>query len=221
MTSPDPSAAIAVSHASAWFGLAGVVVGAVITIAREAISSYLRRESDARYLAIRVVCQLEKFVDQCGFVAWDDGTEQGRPSGENGAYMPTSTEPSYKVDAIDGNWKSVPQDLMYEALGFGVKIEAAYRSISAASDDDFDNSGWIEERRYQFCVVGLEAAALAQRFRSRYQIPAFKSNFQSPVVQMQEILKELQLGRAERRRANEVSLALGDSPLANRLADSA
>jgi hypothetical protein len=52
-------------------GVLGVVVGVVMPISRE----WLARSRDARYLAIRIVCILDRYVEDCASTAIDSGQE--------------------------------------------------------------------------------------------------------------------------------------------------
>ena len=59
-------------------GLFGVVVGAALPLLREAWNN----KRQARYLAIRVVCLLDEFVDECTNVVGDDGLCSGQRSAD-------------------------------------------------------------------------------------------------------------------------------------------
>lgn len=59
-------------------GLIGVVVGSVLSGFRDAWSDRKTRDRHARYLAIRVVCALDGYVEACTEVIADDGLCEGR-----------------------------------------------------------------------------------------------------------------------------------------------
>ena|SRR5438105_541963 len=62
----------------AFFGLTGVVVGALLTLLRDVWSDRRTRKRHARYLAIRVVCILDKYIENCAEVVLDDGLQEGQ-----------------------------------------------------------------------------------------------------------------------------------------------
>lgn len=68
---------------SAISGLAGVGIGALLTHLRELRAEQIKDERDTSYLAILVVTHLDKFANGCLSVAYDDGTSEGRPAGED------------------------------------------------------------------------------------------------------------------------------------------
>src|SRR5207249_1392682 len=62
----------------AFFGLMGVVVGALLALLRDVWSDRRTRKRHARYLAIRVVCILDKYIENCAEVVLDNGLQEGQ-----------------------------------------------------------------------------------------------------------------------------------------------
>ncbi|MBN9591923.1 MAG: hypothetical protein J0I02_06780, partial [Alphaproteobacteria bacterium] len=59
------------------FGLLGVLIGALLTTGKDIWAYFIGRRSSARYVAIRVVCVLDKYVEECAEVVLDDGLSYG------------------------------------------------------------------------------------------------------------------------------------------------
>ncbi|MBM0105831.1 hypothetical protein JM946_13910 [Steroidobacter sp. S1-65] len=107
----------------ALIGLGGVVVGAFLTPIIEAVKAWYASRKHARYLAIRVVCILDQFIDACADVVADHGEED-----EAGIYTydPLPDPPSFPDDV---DWRSIDSKLMYEILSLPNKAESARRAI--------------------------------------------------------------------------------------------
>lgn len=85
-------------------------------------------ERDARYLAIRVVCEIDPFIYAC----WDVSTDGGRP-GRDGKYEPAAKLPAVSIPSgVD--WRALDPYLMYRVLSLPNEIAAANKSIAAAMD---------------------------------------------------------------------------------------
>ena len=59
----------------ALFGFLGVIVGAFVPWLQSMLESRRTRQRDAQYLAIRLVCVLDKFLEDCAAAAADEGEE--------------------------------------------------------------------------------------------------------------------------------------------------
>ena len=66
------------------------------------IKDWRTKKSEAKYLAIRVVCELDKFVEDCASTAIDSGEED--KDGNNIARVHAPDPPTYPSDV---NWKSM------------------------------------------------------------------------------------------------------------------
>lgn len=139
-------------------GLGGVWLGGRLTWEREEKRERARELKEATYLAILVVAHLERFADSCLTVAFDDGTEEGRPAGSLGCWEPTVTPPIFDPLSFDVNWKALPSDLMYDILGMPYRIEQLEHDIAKVYEDDGppDYTEYFWERRRGWAVLGLE-----------------------------------------------------------------
>lgn len=109
-------------------GLAGVVLGAFLSRFLDWLAATEIRRRQAHYLAIRVVCVLDQYMEACARIARDDGSCEGRPD-ENGSLVQQVEDPQKPMYADDIDWKSIDADLMYAILSFPNEIYAADQAI--------------------------------------------------------------------------------------------
>ena len=162
------------SAITAGAGLGGVWLGGRLTWKREEARERARELKEATYLAILVVAHVDRFANSCLHVAFDDGTEEGRPAGSQGCWAPTVTPPVFDPLSFDVNWKALPADLMYDILGMPYRIEQLEQDIAEVYEHDGppDYSEYFWERRRGWAVLGLEFSELARRLRSHAGLPA-------------------------------------------------
>lgn len=108
----------------ALFGLVGVFVGAMLTWVREVWSDRRTRGRHARYLAIRVVCVLDRYIESCAEVVSDDGLCHGQRN-EQGYLVPQIPLPAPPAFPEDLDWKSIEPSLMYLILSLPSRVGRA------------------------------------------------------------------------------------------------
>ena len=196
--------------------LFGGLLGAIIGSAFPWWMNKQSMQSKARYLAIRVVCLLDKYLEDCVSVVKDDGLCYGSRT-EDGCLAPQVACPSTPNFPDDIDWKSINYDLMYEILSFPSDIEAADGIIQhtwdfAAFPPDYEEG--FEERAFQYAKLGLKAYDLAKKLRDQYQIPARNYSDWDPVSELKSDLEKIENRRkkhaestqklfSERKAANE------------------
>lgn len=89
---------------------------------------------NARYLAIRIVCVLDIYLEDCAEVVKDDGLSYGQRN-VAGSLEPQVKEPGVPVYPEDVDWKSINHELMYRVLSLPSEVKAAERLISFARGD--------------------------------------------------------------------------------------
>lgn len=161
------------SAISACAGLVGVWLGGRLTWQREAQRETERIVKEASYLAILVVAHLDRLATACLYVAYDDGTEEGRPAGTGGCHATTVSTPNFDPLEIDVNWKALPQKLMYDILGLAYRIEQLNRELAQEwLDDPPEYTEFFWARQYGYAVLGLTISDLAQRLREHASLPS-------------------------------------------------
>lgn len=185
---------------AAIFGLIGVVLGALLTVAKDWWFQSRENRKDAEYLAIQVSCALEQYVGRCAEVVGDDGLSYGQPD-ENGYCRIQVAAPIFKPELLKVEWKSLPANLMYEVLDFPYKAEVANQSVDgafeyAATPPDFDEG--FEERQFQFATLGIAASKLAAKLREHVGLPAKCVGDWNPVRYMEEQKTAIEQRRMER-----------------------
>jgi len=181
--------------------LAGVAMGSALAWLREALAHRTMRERSARYLAIRVICLLDKYVEACASVATDDGLDHGQPD-EEGCRSPQVQAPEAPAFPGDLDWRSIDHSLAYRLLSMPNAAEAAEHSISVASEYQAgppDYEEYFEERQDQYAMLGLAAHALTEELRNRYGIPQLDIQVWNPVEQMREARQQVEEARRKRK----------------------
>ena len=194
---------------SAIFGLVGVVLGTLLTVAKEWWFQSSKNRKDAEYLSIQVSCALEQYVARCAKVVADDGLCYGQPDKDGYSSIQVSS-PTFEPESLKVEWKSLPGNLMYEVLDFPYKAEVASQSVDsafeyAATPPDFDEG--FEERHFQYATLGIAASTLAEKLRQHVGLPARSAGDWDPVSYMKDQKSAIELGRKERAKSH--SLAFG------------
>lgn len=173
-------------------GFLGVVVGTALV---PWIRGYFARKESARYLAIRVVCILDTFIDDCAEVASDFGDED-----EHGCSVPQVSAPNAPTYPTDVDWKSIDYQLMYDLLALPAAVEKASQAVSNASQyaDPPDYDGFFETRSYEYATLGLAAYDLTMRLRKKYRIKDLGRSEWDPVDTLKRELGKIQKRRKRR-----------------------
>lgn len=159
------------------FGLLGIVLGsalsAIFAIVREIYAESRSKKKEAEFLAIRMICIFESFMEGCASVVGDDGLYHGQTEADGHSRIQV-TAPQLDVQLSDVNWKSLPPELMYEILYFPNLIKDAESFIDStfehvASPPDYGEG--FEERQYQYSKLGIMASELTTKLREKYKIP--------------------------------------------------
>ena len=181
------------------FGLIGVLIGSFIPWLQSYWNDRQANKKNGRYLAIRVVCVLDKYLEDCVEVIKDDGLSYGQRD-KNGCLSPQVKAPGAPVFPDDVDWKSIEHELMYKILSLPAEVESADRLIKATSDiagpPDFEE--WFEERKFHYSQFGLIAYALSDELCNKYSIQKKIYNDWDPVADLKRELKIVAKGRPKR-----------------------
>jgi hypothetical protein len=134
------------------FGLIGVLIGVFSTWGQSWWSERRSTGRAAHYLAVRVVCVLDQYVERCAEVVSDDGLSFGQRN-PDGCLEPQVPLPGPPMFPEDVDWKSISHDLMYRLLSMSADVEGADKGIAfvwnaIACPPDYDE--FFEERSYQY-----------------------------------------------------------------------
>jgi len=181
-----------------WAGLAGVVVGVVLTVLKDYLNEWRSKKSDARYLAVRIISLLDRFSDSCIEVTEDDGFYD-----ENGYRTTRVSNPSLKIDTIDGRWQSLSFELMYEVLDFPNELARCNEQIDIAAergDGLPDYLDYFNERKLQYSILGLKAIKLSSQLRTKYSIKLKSYDEWDPVtyfIKLQKLTEDYKVNRTK------------------------
>lgn len=182
------------------FGLIGVLIGVFSTWGQSWWSESRSTGRAAHYLAVRVVCVLDQYVERCAEVVSDDGLSFGQRN-PDGCLEPQVPLPGPPMFPEDVDWKSIGHDLMYRLLSMPAEVEEADQAIGfvrsvVAFPPDYDE--FFEERSYQYGQIGLKASALADELRKIYSIPQRELGDWNPLEKLSEAIKEVEETRQKR-----------------------
>jgi hypothetical protein len=180
---------------SGLFAFVGVLVATALV---PWIRGHISRKQAARYLGIRVVCILDKYVEDCAEVAADWGREN--PEGYSESQVSAPRCPSYPVDL---DWHSIDYTLMYDLLSLPTNAEKAAGFVSDAGEhaDPPDFEGFFEARSSQYATLGLKAFDLTTKLRKAYRIPDLDRTEWDPVNRLKQELKDIEERRQTRLKA--------------------
>ncbi len=138
-----------------------------MTHLREQHNAKTKDERDGYYLAILVASHLDRFANGCWGCALDDGTEYGKPAGEDGRYLTTVEPPHFNPLEIDVEWKVLPKDLMYDILQLPNKRERISIRLAGIAEhgDPYDPGEYFWVRQRDYAELGLLTSAVADRLR--------------------------------------------------------
>jgi hypothetical protein len=206
MSAPEPSWSATLTPAV--FGLIGVLLGSGLATLKDWWFSRRSDKRDARYLAVLVVGQLDRYAFACSEVVADDGLNRGQPD-EQGFRRSQVKPPKFSPEVLAVEWRSIPVDLMYEILDLPYKAEVAAHIIEGASEnaDPPDFEDYFEERQLQYSSLGLQAAAIAARLRREAKLPGRTVAHWDPITWMTDKKAKIEAIRAERAKKWEQQLA--------------
>ena len=189
------------------FGFLGVLIGACIPWVREEFNERRLRKRHAMYLAARVVCVLDEYVEKCVEVVADDGTIMGQAAvrDENGqeSYEPQVPLPDAPDYPDDVDWKSINSNLMYRLLALPNTARETDRYISACSEHAFppDYEDIFEARGTGYATLGLEALQLAKELRKTIKMPQKNYGKWNPEWYPEKYF-EVEISKVEERQAS-------------------
>jgi hypothetical protein len=181
--------------------MASVLLGSVLVTHRERTREKERIKSESSYLAILVVAHLDRFVNGCVSVAFDDGTLEGQLAGKNGEYREATTKiPVFDPLGLNVDWKVLPENLMYGILNLPYQVEQLTNQINAEAefDDSLDYTLTFRARQHEFAVLGLEVSDLVKRLRHHagLSVEARLGNDRSREDALREIRDKIASARA-------------------------
>jgi hypothetical protein len=183
-------------------GIGGVVIGAAITWIQTARERKKQRSLDAHYLAVRVVCVLDKYIADCASAAADGGTPDS-PYGQLIARVDAPEPPVYPDDV---DWRCIDQRLTYEILSLPRDAQFAAEYMTSVSENATGpGDEYFEARTVKYSTLGLKAAMLVDNLRAAFNIPALDHGEWNPVdVMRSELISHEALKRRREARLLDV-----------------
>lgn len=189
---------------SAIFGLVGVIVGSISTIIKNWWLHYIKAREEAKYFSILIVFALDRFVEGCTSVVYDDGLSEGS-YGSDGCRSIQVESPNFEPQLLVGEWKCLPVELSYAILDFPNHIRSADGSVSYAfefNDCPPDHNLGFEERQYLYAQLGCKAIKLADKIRANASLPKNKYGRWNPNLIFNEIIQSIEKSRQKEKASN-------------------
>lgn len=156
------------SIVTALSGLLGVFVGGAITWVKESRKEKINSRKELLYLAILISSHLDKFIDECIAVSFDDGTTEGHPAGQDGfTYEPVVEIPKFEPLSLDLEWRVLSPPLMQEILHLPRRIEKLRRKLDFIAEFDYppDYTEYFFARQYDFTNLALDVLRSLKKLR--------------------------------------------------------
>jgi hypothetical protein len=195
---------------AAIIGLAGVILGGLLTSFKDLVAHFFRQKSNGRYAAVRIIAVLDEYAQKCVSVVADDGTCEGRPAGrtEQGEeyYHPQVAGPGPPAYADDVDWRSISFKLMYRILSLPNTARETDRYIIASAEHSYppDFDELFDARQEGYAHLGLEAVKLVRELRKEFGLPETPPKFWDWGWNM-EVFFQDKLNEFQKRRQVDVS----------------
>lgn len=132
---------------------------------QEAVLREEQRRQELVFISIELVFLLESFGQACAKVAFDQGK-----SVEGCLVMETHT-PSFDLSAVKGDWRVLPQKLMYDIRSIPVKVTMAEEGLNYIAQEIGNDDVWLSTRQMEFVTMGNEALSLSVSLREISGLP--------------------------------------------------
>lgn len=161
-----PQIITAVSSVGAALG--GVSLTHHYTRKREERTAAAKLESERLYISTGLVFLLERFAQRCLHAAQDEGERD-----DEARIKANFQIPELSFASVAGDWRSLPQDLLYQVQQLEVLREEAVSIVNAAFIESapYDDDGIIELNN-QASRLGILAIHLSRRLRTLCSMPA-------------------------------------------------
>ena len=140
--------------------------------AKQAAQEAKNVAQEIAFIASVVIEHLERYIDGCVAVAYDDGTDCGQPAGGNGYHETTTQPPEFDPHKLDVRWQSLPPDLIYDIFAMRTRQEHIQGILgNPGFDDPPDFSEYFWTRRILFAKLGQQVTEIALRLRKAGGLP--------------------------------------------------
>jgi len=174
---------------------------------KELLFKYRERRRHAEYLAVQIVCVLDRYLNECCKVVADDGLCYGQRD-ESGRLVPQVPLPNFHPRSVELDWTAIPKKLMYSILILPNLIEEANALIGSrfefADPPDYDE--WFEERQYQYALLGANVYNVSLELRQKYGLPEREFIDVNPLEYLQNEISNIEMIRRKREEKQTVYL---------------
>lgn len=137
------------------------------TLKRERLAAQEKLQREQLFIGAELVYLLERFAQACIYPAEDIGYTD-----DKGNMTLIHTLPEFDYSTVTGDWRSLPNELIYRLFEFPVNHEEARRSVDAASKNIATYSDLISGRlQMESSRLGLIAIQLSRDLRRLCKMP--------------------------------------------------
>jgi hypothetical protein len=148
--------------------LTGIWLTHRFTLKREKLVSEDKLRRERHFIATELVFLLEEFAEGCLRVANDPGNILSEAKHET-----LTPPPILDLNGVSGDWRALPQELIYGIRQLAVLQFAADRNISDVGEYALPHlpDHYIHERQYHYSKLGLKGLIMAKRLRKEISLP--------------------------------------------------
>ena len=191
------------SQTQAIWTIGSIFIGAVIT----SLATYLKdifidrskQKGPSTYAAIRIVCVLEAYAEECAEVAEDDGEYNDHDTRELEREASVKT-PDLLIFASDIDWKSFDANLAYRVLSLPAMIAKSRANITFAFDQLSGPPDWeagFEARILEYSLIGLECLKTSNLIQLKYNLSQSVNDNKSTIERLTRAKDKIQAIRQE------------------------
>ena len=174
--------------------LIGAFIAFILNIVKDSRAQKIQRKKEVEYLSVHVSFILERFIEGCVDVVYDDGLYHGERDQEGCRQVLVNT-PSLDIQSLDVDWKALPTNMMYKILDLPNEIYLTNKRVSSAAEHSAyppDYEEIFEERQYGYAKLGMLAISYVAELRELSKIPKRESSQYDPEHPLIEKINEIE-----------------------------
>lgn len=184
-------------------GASVVIVPLIFNLIKELYFDQRKRKEERAYISVQLIFLLDKFVDRCAMVAWDDGHDSRFAPPDDSELEAQTTIPVFDMSSTKGEHKYLEPQMLAKLHSIDIKLRLASEKLHNEDNDWFytgQNWMYYELRREVYAEVGLFAASIAEELRGIFDVTY--SDEWRPIESIKRSKLKLQEIKSERERVS-------------------
>jgi hypothetical protein len=153
---------------TSFVGLAGVVLGGIVSTATAVSIERGRRRREAAFAAIRLTAILDRYIEDCATSATDGGERHSDEYYRNRYPTPDLIFPDEMA------WTALPRNLMYAAHRLKVDHDSGEKGLDFVYNEiafGYEKDEYFTEKRVVYSRLGLAAVEILRLLKDRFDVP--------------------------------------------------